>query len=324
LPHNIRMKMKNIWLIGAGPMAQDYIKVLQSLECDFKVIGRGKETAALCEKETGCRVVQGGLNDFLDSKPEVSSYAIVSVGVDKLYETTKALLLYGVKHILVEKPGGMFEEEFNDLVKTAETKKAQVLIAYNRRFYASVLKAKEIIEDDGGVSSFNFEFTEWSHIIGSLDKPKEIKEKWFLGNSTHVVDLAFFLGGKPSELCSFSSGGLDWHSASSVFSGAGMSEKDALFSYQANWESAGRWSVEVLTKEHKLILRPMEKLQIQKRGTVTQEFVEIDDSLDVEFKPGLMIQTKNFLEGDIQNFCTLEEQREMMPTYYKMANYSDR
>ena len=314
--------MKNIWLIGAGPMAQDYIKVLDALKVNFTVVGRGEETAKTCEEAVDCTVLRGGLSQFLVTKPELCSHAIVSTGVDKLYEVTKALLDYGVKNILVEKPGGMYEDEFADLLKMAKENDAYVLIAYNRRFYASVLKAQEIIEEDGGISSFNFEFTEWAHIIGTLDKAKEIKEKWFLGNSTHVVDLAFFLGGKPREICSFSSGGLDWHASSSIFSGAGVSEKDALFSYQANWESAGRWSVEVLTKEHKLILRPMEKLQIQKRGTVTQDFVEIDDSLDLEFKPGLMLQTKNFLEGTLENFCTLEEQTEMMPLYNKMANYN--
>ncbi len=315
--------MKEIWLIGAGSMAYDYIKVLDVLPCSFTVVGRGEESALSCEKETGCSVVTGGVETFLAKKPALPTHAIVSVGIDKLYETTKALLAYGIKEILVEKPGGMFEKEFDDLVNTSRTQGAHVLIAYNRRFYASVLKARELIEKDGGVSSFNFEFTEWAHIIGPLEKAKEIKAKWFLGNSTHVVDLAFFLGGKPKDLCSFSKGGLEWHEASSVFSGAGISDCDALFSYQANWESAGRWSVEMLTREHKLILRPMEKLQIQKRGTVTQDFVEIDDTLDTEFKPGLMLQTKRFIEGDHRDFCTIEEQAKMMPVYNKMANYSD-
>ena len=78
-----------------------------------------------------------------------------------------------------------------------------------------------------------------------------------------MVDLAFNLGGIPKELSSFTAGSLDWHPSAAVFSGAGISENGAPFNYRANWESAGRWGVEVLTKEHKLILRPMEKLQIQ-------------------------------------------------------------
>jgi len=314
--------MKKIWLIGAGGMAQDYIKVLDHLSTSFITIGRGVKTAQKCKEATGCEVLTGGLEEYLSSSPEMCSHAIVAVGVEKLYETTKELLEYGVKNILVEKPAGLYKEEFEDLVQISKEKKANVFIAYNRRFYASVLKAQEIIKKDGGVTSFNFEFTEWSHVIAPLEKAEGIKEKWFLGNSTHVVDLAFFLGGSPIELESFSSGAVEWHPSASNFAGAGVSDKDALFSYQANWESAGRWSVEVLTKEHRLIFRPMEKLQIQKRGSVVLEFDEtIDYSLDDDFKPGLYLQTKHFLENDFEGMCTLKEQCGMMDIYNKMANY---
>ncbi len=315
--------MKTIWLIGAGPMAQDYIKVLDALKTDFTVIGRGHDTAQKCKEATGCEVVIGGLKSFLSMEPEICSHAIVSVGVEKLYETTKELLKYGVTNILVEKPAGLHQEEFKDLVKISQEKSANVFVAYNRRFYASVLKAQEIIKEDGGISSFNFEFTEWGHIIALLEKAEGVKEKWFLGNSTHVVDLAFYLGGKPKEICSFTNGSLNWHPSSSVFSGAGLSEAKALFSYQANWESAGRWSVEILTKENRLILRPMEKLQVQKRGTISQEFDEsIDYTLDDAFKPGLYLQTQSFLESKHEGLCSIEEQNEMMDIYSKIAHYN--
>lgn len=311
-----------IWLIGAGGMAQDYIKVLQGLEKKFVVIGRGEETAKKCEETTGCKVQIGGLEKYLLKKTEICSYAIIAVGVEKLYETTKQLLEYGIKNILVEKPGGLYTWQFEELNSLIKEKNANVIIAYNRRFYASVLKAQEIIKNDGGVTSFNFEFTEWAHVIEPLVKAEGVKEKWFLGNSTHVVDLAFYLGGKPKEINSFISGSLSWHPSASIFSGAGISDKNALFNYQANWESAGRWSVEILTKENRLIFRPMEKLQIQKRGTIPQLFDEsVDYSLDEKYKPGLYIQTEKFLENDLENMCSFEEQFKMIKIYNKIANY---
>ena len=314
--------MKTIWLIGAGPMAQDYIKVLEALKTNFTVVGRGEETAQKCEEATGCEVVIGGLEAFLSNQPEVCSHAIVSVGVEKLYETTKELINHGVKNILVEKPGALHQNEFEDLHNISKINNANVLIAYNRRFYASVLKAQEIIEQDEGVTSFNFEFTEWAHIIEPLLNGDGVKEKWFLGNSTHVVDLAFYLGGEPKEIASFTNGSLNWHPSSSNFSGAGVSKSGALFNYQANWKSAGRWSVEILTKEHRLIFRPMEKLQIQKRGSIAQEFDEtINYSLDDKYKPGLYIQTKNFLDNNFEGMCSIEEQYNNIAIFDKIANY---
>ena len=228
------------------------------------------------------------------------------------------------KNILVEKPAGLHKKEFEDLVQATKEKDSNVFVAYNRRFYASVLKAQEIIKEDAGVTSFNFEFTEWGHVIAPLTKAEGVKEKWFLGNSTHVVDLAFFLGGQPEKICNFTNGSLDWHPSSSVFSGAGVSDKNALFSYQADWGSAGRWSVEILTKENRLILRPMEKLQIQKRGSIAQEFDEsIDYTLDNKFKPGLYLQTESFLNNKFDRFCSIEEQNIMLNTYNDIAGYID-
>lgn len=313
--------MNTIWLIGSGNMAIDYINVLKGLNASFIVIGRGQESAGKCQLATGHEVISGGLKHYLADHSAPCSHAIVAVGAEILAQTTIELLHHGVKQILVEKPAGLNEQEINAIAQLAKKKSAHVLIAYNRRFYSSVLSAKEIIEKDGGVTSFNFEFTEWGHIIEPLKKAEGVKEKWFFANSTHVVDLAFFLGGKPKQLAAFTSGSLSWHPSGSNFSGAGISENGALFSYQANWESAGRWSVEMLTKNHRLIFRPMEKLQIQKKGTIVQEFVESNDILDTTYKPGLYLQTKTFLNNDYRDFCSIHEQNEMMDTYNKIANY---
>jgi len=315
--------MTKAWLIGSGKMAQDYIKVLNDLKISTNIIGRGKTSANNFEIKTGHPVIAGGLALYLKKNPAICSHAIVSVGVENLFDATKLLMEYGVKNILVEKPGALIEKEFEELVNLSRSKKANIFIAYNRRFYASVIKAKQIIENDGGITSFNFEFTEWGHVIAPLIKGSGVKEKWFLSNSTHVVDLAFNIGGLPKEISSFTHGSLDWHPSASLFCGAGISENGALFNYSANWESAGRWGVEILTKEHKLILRPIEKLKIQKRGTIAENFVEdIDYSLDDNFKPGLYLQTEKFLNNDFHNMCSIKEQNKMIKTYNKIANYN--
>ena len=101
------------------------------------------------------------------------------------------------------------------------------------------------------------------------------------------IDLAFFLGGEPKELSCFTFDKLAWHKPA-VFTGAGITNTGALFSYQANWNAPGRWGIEILTSQHRLYLRPMEKLQIQNTGSVDISEVEIDDQLDKEFKPWIL------------------------------------
>ena len=320
------MKHKNIWLIGAGAMAVDYAKVLDHLEVQYLVIGNGVETAANFRSSTGQQVIEGGLVKFLSTKPELPDAVINAVSIVGLADVTKALLAFGVTEILLEKPGINYASEIDDLVEKAKDKQAKILLAYNRRFYASVLKAKEIIREDGGVSSFNFEFTEWSHVIGKLGGPPDKRVNWFLGNSTHIIDTAFYLGGKPKNICTFvkGKGDLDWHPVSSNYVGAGETDTGALFSYHANWQAPGRWAIEILTLQHRLIFKPIEKLQIQMIGSVAVESVEdIDYSLDEEYKPGLYMQCKAFIDGDYTEFCDLFEQAEAIEYYLKMSGYSN-
>ncbi|HJW28483.1 MAG TPA: Gfo/Idh/MocA family oxidoreductase [Saprospiraceae bacterium] len=314
---------KNVWLVGAGCMALEYIKVLKKLDIEFLVIGRSETSARICDENSGVSTLTGGLEFFLAQKPKICNYAIVSVGADALADVTMKLLRYGVKNILVEKPAGLSFFEIEQVKHLTDIQQAHVFVGYNRRFYSSVLHAQKLIDEDGGVTSFNFEFTELSDRIAGLECENSIKRKWFLGNSTHVVDLAFYVGGKPREISCYSAGSMCWHPSASVFSGAGITEKGALFSYNANWDSAGRWSVELLTKRNRYIFRPLEKLQVQKRGEFSTDLIEIDDYLDVEFKPGLFRQVDHFISGNTNHLCTISEQFDKLPLYNKIANYCD-
>lgn len=316
------MEKIDVWVVGSGQMAIDYIKVLDSLNQSFKVIGRGEKAASLCEEKTGKTVIRGGLGPFLDANPLPCKYAIVAVNVDALAETTIQLINSGVKSILVEKPAGLNPFEIQAVRDAAVSNGSDVYVAYNRRFYAATLHAKRMIADDGGLLSCNFEFTEWGHVIEGLTKGPGVKERWFLGNSTHVVDLAFYLAGKPQQLSCYTTGSLPWHPAASVFAGAGITDKGVLISYQANWLAPGRWGVEALTANHRLIFRPMETLQVMHKGSVRIDQVEIDDSLDKTFKPGLYEQVSRFLDDRTDGFCSLAEQVENWDYYCRMAGYS--
>lgn len=307
--------MEKIWIIGAGTIAQEYGKVLSALGYGYTVIGRGEHSAAKFKEATGKEVITGGLKPFLSTMPAPADKAIIATNVNALSSNTIELVKYGVKEIFCEKPGFLYPEECINVLNEANAYGAKVFLAYNRRFFSSVLKAEEIIAEDGGVKSFNFEFTEWGHVIEAANKPKEDLENWMYANSTHVIDLAFFLGGTPTQLNCVSSGELSWHKPA-IFAGSGITDKGAIFSYQANWAAPGRWSVEMLTSKHRLIFRPMEQLQIQNIGSVAINPVEIDDHLDKEFKPGFYLETKAFLEENYSRLCSIEEQNERVVNIY--------
>jgi predicted dehydrogenase len=312
-------------LIGSGPMAVEYAKVLQAQNREFTVIGRGSSSGLAFEDKTGVEVILGGIKAAIsESKIQKVESAIVAVGVEALYPSSMELLEFGVKKILIEKPGVLNPNQIYSLKNAAQTAGAEIYIAYNRRFLSSVRRAKEIIESDGGVTSFTFDFTEWGHEIESLQKAPGVKERWLLANSSHVLDLAFHIGGKPKKINAIQAGEIGWHPAGSIFLGSGVTEMDIPFSYHANWNAPGRWGLEFCTKNHKIILRPMEKLQIMRKGSVKIEEEVVDSSdekLDNEFKPGLFNQVKAFESKDESKLCSINEFEKLLKVYVNIAGY---
>ena len=310
--------MKNhLLLVGTGYMGKSYAAVLKNLNVSFEAVCMSKESANSFSKDFKCICFSGGI-DSIDFEVHNYNMAIVAIGVEKLQSACEKLINNGIRYILVEKPAGLNNLEISFLNELASKTQSQIFVAYNRRFYASVIKAKEIIKSDGGILSGNFEFTEWSEKIAPLKKAEGVKENWFLANSTHVVDLAFFFMGKPTEMNTLSIGKLEWHSPA-IFSGSGKTSENILFNYSANWMSAGRWRVEILTSKRKLILAPMEELQEQLINSIEVKKVEnVDYSFDIEFKPGIYLQTKAFIKKELNNLKSIEEQTTDLDIYNKI------
>ena len=309
---------KNVALFGAGPMAIDYAKVLKHLGVNLTVTGRSLDGTKKFQQETGIAAIPDGIPGWKEKGDTSAEYAIIAVSFECLSGTAIEVMDAGIRKILLEKPAGLTAQEIKGVCEKANETGTQIFVAYNRRFYSSVLKAREMIEEDGGVESFSFEFTEWCDYISDKLKYSDTGKNWFLANSSHIADMAFHLGGEPKEMHSYTAGGNDWHPTATVFAGAGTTHSGALFSYQANWEAPGRWAVEVITRKHRFIFRPLEKLKIQKINAVSAENVPIDDQVDIDFKPGLYQQTKSFLEEDPNApFVDIHKHYENATTHYE-------
>lgn len=316
--------VKQVLVVGTGAIAGEYCKVLVDMGFIPDVVGRNQEKARKFSENYHVPAYGGGIEKYLEKTSKTYDYAFVATDVVSLCSNTCNLLEYGIKNIFTEKPAGMNRMEIKKICQIAEKRNANVFVAYNRRFFASTAKAMDIIREDGGVKSFNFEFTEWSHVIEPLSYSAELKEEWFLVNSTHVVDLAFFLGGEPRRLSSYVSGHLNWHKNGCVYAGAGVSRTNVLFSYQANWAAPGRWAVEILTSKHRLYFKPMEKLSIQELGSVAVNSVEIDDRLDQEYKPGFYKEIESFInEIDDGKKKTIQDQLRYMDYFEKIDGVED-
>jgi predicted dehydrogenase len=280
-------------------MAQAYAAVLRTQNANIEVVGRSARSAVAFTQDTGLAVREGGLKAYLAGhKLAASDPVVVALPIPDLAEATIDLVEAGARRLLIEKPAGLTAEEIERVASVAGRHSASVFVAYNRRFFASVEAARELIAADGGATSFHFEFTELTNRVVSPGKDPAVLRNWFLANSSHVVDLAFHLGGVPESMQSEVAGSLAWHPSAAVFSGHGRTLNGALFSYNADWGSAGRWGVDIRTAKRRLVLQPLEGLKTQDKSGFTLTDVPLDDDLDRRYKPGLYRQVEAFLSSD--------------------------
>lgn len=314
----------NILVVGAGVIAGEYVKVLIAQKANPVVITRGEEKAVHLKKlYPKIKVKTGGLDSFLNSYG-CPKYAIVATAVEHLTNCTESLIKHGCKHILVEKPLTFSVNEAKEISMLSQENNSNVFIAYNRRSYISIQKAKELVEADGGVSSIHFDFSEAIFRINPNNYGDSIPRYWGIVNSSHVIDTAFYLAGKPKWIeCKQYGNGVSWHPAGSIFSGIGETVNGSPFTYHANWGAPGRWNIEIMTSKRKLMFSPMERLRQQILNTFSVEEVPLDYTIDINYKPGFFVQTGNFINENTENLKKITELPHFEEILYKIFNYKE-
>ena len=138
---------KKVLIIGAGDIAIEYCNILEELNINFNVVGKVLNHVKFQEK-TNYNIISGGVENYLKNTQKHEK-AIVAVGINELASVSKLLILSGITEIFIEKPGGVNYSEINDLKKFADKYKSNLYLAYNRRFFSSVIKLKDLILVDG-------------------------------------------------------------------------------------------------------------------------------------------------------------------------------
>jgi predicted dehydrogenase len=313
-----------ILIVGSGYMAKEYLRVLDYFKCNVIIVGRNTDKVNILKEEFPRFLFNsGGISQYVADGKEIPDFAINAASVDQLKETSIELIKAGVKYLLIEKPGALFLNDLKEIFEYSQKHNVESWIAYNRRFYSSLIALKEEVRLDGGIISAHFEFTEWLHTIDTQMYSRKALSKWIIANSSHVIDTAFNIIGLPAKISTIVHGQnvIEWHPSGSLFIGSGISVNGIPFTYHSNWESAGRWSIEILTNERRFFLKPMERLLVQLKGsTQVNEFAFYDQN-DILFKPGLLLQVKAFLDLERDKLVSINEQIYMMPFYDKIGGY---
>mgnify|MGYP001793321326 CR=1 FL=1 len=312
----------DIVLIGAGNMSVAYAKAFQAAHLEFRCFGRGEASARNFEQQTMVPAGTGPLEDQLAATSIDGAKVIVAVNVGELSDVCHRLLDAGAAMILVEKPGGVDLDDMRTLA-TADVEN-RIRLAYNRRFLKSTQKAADIIAEDGGVQTIHFEFTELPDRIEALGvHPPEVLANFAYANSSHVFDMAFYLGLSADDLSDVTVSGavrqgeISWHPEGSRFASCGTIGNNALYSCFADWRSGGNWSVEITTAHRRLRLKPLETLTQQLRETFAIEEIPLERD-QTGLKPGLPDMVRNFLYDDGSKMPTMQQQVKRMQVFARI------
>jgi len=265
---------KAILIIGAGFMAEQYCIALKTMGIGkVVVISKTRASADRIHEKYNFRTLFGGYETTLKS---IGTFDLVLVAAPilDLIPAASLAIEYGNRNILVEKPGAMHSSDLDSWNRDLMGCDLRVRIACNRHTYPSFWKVKELCEEEGGIMSCTYTFTEWLHSIGIQNYPPEVAKRWGIANSLHVIGMAHELIGLPDRIATYQSGTLPWHVNGSRFVGAGISQKGIPFSYHADWDSTGRWGISLMTHHHEYRLIPLEKIYRCKKGSVEFEPVE--------------------------------------------------
>jgi len=314
------MKNKKVIIFGSGYMAEEYLKVLKALDCEVSVVGRNGEKAKGLAQRYSCAGYGGGSRALKDIECGNADLAIISSSVESLKDLTIDCIGSGIKNILIEKPGALDIIELEAMSKAVRPDN-NIAVAYNRRSYNSVIQLKSAIEKDGGPLGCFFDFTDREKDVLDNPKSKDVIKRWGFGNSSHVIDTAFYLVGGPVEMSSLRSGSWDCHPTGTAFAGSGRTEK-CLFSYFATWAGGGRWDIEISTKEGRYKLSPLEELQFCKKNQFAWEKIALQDDDDTRFKPGLYKMVKKvLLDKDFSGLPTIADQIRFCGTVDRIFGY---
>ncbi len=288
---------KSILIIGSGYIAYQYAISLSKLQVkDVTVLGNTKESLKKFKQFSNFKIISGGYENNL-SQVETKDLVIIATPIPTLVKATKLAIQNRQTKILIEKPGSVFQDDLLSLKSLI--KKQKVRIGYNRLFYPSFHKLKLLTENEGGITSCKFDFTEWVHTIEFGKYDDVVYRRWGISNSLHVISMAAELIGMPKKISAYQTGKLAWHPTGSIFVGSGISKNNVPFSYHANWNGGGRWGVEVVTKENIYRLSPLEKLYALTKGSTEWREIQIKSAFP-ETKAGITEELAVILDDSLE------------------------
>lgn len=268
--NSINLKVNNytsigngIAIVGAGNFTKmTMMPVLHKLKANLKtIVSAGGVSGTFLAKKYGIATSSTQFEAILS---DIEVKAVIITTQHNLHTDMTIKAIEAGKHVFVEKPLSINQEELDRLIQTYQNHQQSVVVGFNRRFAPMSLKAKELlkgaVEPMNIIMNFNAGAIPASHWTQNL----QIGGGRIVGEACHFMDLFVFLtGSKITEVTSQSSG-VNTNPNSDNVSILLKSEKGDLgvINYFANGhKSYSKERIEVYSQGRSLILDNFRKLE---------------------------------------------------------------
>lgn len=280
------IKKFKIAIIGAGYMAEEYLKVFSGKKIICEAIySRTVLKSIKLKKKYNIKKIYTSLYE-LENDQEINAL-IIAVNPESTYNLINKLNINKYR-ILCEKPVGINLIETKKIISKIKNK--FFYVALNRRFYSSNLKAYDLVNKNKGIRLISIRDQELQN-----SKSKLYNKNLMYWNSVHLIDyINVYARGKllrVDKIKRYKNYKYSEHLSRLIFS-----SKDEVL-YHCNWNSPGPWSINIIQKYNSVEMKPLENLVQEKliKGKRVKVFYK-ESKIDLKFKPGLFYQVSEFLK----------------------------
>lgn len=295
-----------IAIIGAGYMAEQHADALKEME-NVKLVGvhsRTHEKAIAFAQKFGIELIATNIADlFYKSKADA-----VIVAVPELSVRSVCAEVFQFPWVsLIEKPAGYNFQDAEKIAKSASDNQCKAYLGLNRRHYFSTISAIEELRSCHSRRFIQIFDQEDQLAARSSGQPALVIDNWMYANSIHLIDYLCFLGrGEIENIVQI----VPWnvHQPDYVVAKIEYSSGDFAI-YHGIWNAPGPWEVNITTAEQRMVLRPLEKLHRQLRGSRSLDELP-GHEWDNKFKPGIRRQAEeliNAITGRSHNLPSLND-----------------
>lgn len=272
------MKKINFGIIGAGNIAEEYLKYLiDDQRVDIKgIIGKSKKNSKKLAIKYKIDFYGNNIDIFLEKDLDV---IVVAVNIINTIDVVKKLSRFkGI--ILFEKPLGINHEETCKIYKILKNIKKKCFVALNRRFYENISFAQNLLNKDKSKKIIQVIDQENLIVAKKLGHPVKIVKNWMYANSIHLIDIILFFGN--SKIKKIKNEKFISKNEKIIYSKITFKNKNIAF-YYSLWNRPGPWSIDISSSKFFFQFKPIEQLEYRTLKDNKKPFIK---KVNKKYKPG--------------------------------------